>query len=254
MSTTSVRRLWTWHRWLGLSILLPLLWWTLTALVFALRPMDEIHGQTWSTGRKAAPAALTALALPSPGALAGAHSFSARVVEGRQVLLVERGPAAEPEVLDLATGQPLGGAIPLDLALAAARRDFAGSFDLESAYLYPRSGPGQRLQGEGPATRAMPEEYLGPRPAYGITLRGWPGMHLYVDGLDGTVKARRTFTWRVYDLAFQLHALDFLPDGGKRAVMALVVASWLALGASGLWLLARWLQRTTGGPAAGART
>lgn len=254
VSSFPVRRLWSWHRWLGLSVLLPLLWWTLTALVFALRPMDEIHGQTWSTGQKVTPAPLATLTLPSSASLAGARAFTARVVEGRELLLVERDPTAEPEVLELATGASLGRAIPLELALAAARRDFAGDFTLEAAYLYPRSGAGRRVLGEGPAARALPEEYLGPRPAYAFTLRGWPGMHLYVDGLDGTVRARRTFTWRAYDLAFQLHALDFLPDGGKRAVLAAVVASWLALGATGLWLLARWIRRTSGGPPAGART
>lgn len=255
MPTAPSHRLWSWHRWLGLALLVPLLWWSLTALVFALRPMEEIHGKTWSTGRQASPASLTAAALPSPKSLGGATSLTARVVEGRELLVVERGQGREPEVLDLSTGTSLGAAIPLELALTAARRDFAGELVVEGAWLYPRSGDGRRVLGDGPASAARPDEYLGPRPAYGFALAGWPGMHLYVDGLDGVVRARRTFLWRVYDLAFRLHALDFLPDGGKRVVMWLVVAGWLGLGATGLWLAVRWMVRLSRrGPAAGART
>lgn len=243
--------LWTWHRWLGLSILVPLLWWTGTALVFALRPMEEIHGKTWSTGRKAEPAPLATATLPSPAGLSGAHSLTARVVEGREVLAVDRGAAREPEVVDLATGRTLGPAIPLEWALAAARRDFAGAFEVEGAWLYPRHGDPRRVLGGGPGLAPGPDEFVGARPAYAIALRGWPGMHLWVDALDGQVRARRTTLWRFYDGAFRLHALDFLPDGWKRAVMWLVVLAWLALAATGFRLALAWLGRRR--PASPAR-
>jgi hypothetical protein len=242
MPTPPTRTTWTWHRWLGLSLLLPLLWWTLTALVFALRPMEEVRGRTWSTGRAAeSPPLDPGLRLPT-AALAGATALSVRRVEGHQVAVVERGPAG-PEVLDLAAVGSLGGAIPLEWALSAARRDFAGAFDPEVVYLYPRTGPGRRVAGAGPDEEGLPEEYAGPLPAYAVHLRGWPGMHLYVDALDGVVRSRRTSLWRLYDGAFRLHGLDFLPDGAKRAVMGLVVAGWLALGFTGLRLALAWLGR-----------
>jgi hypothetical protein len=239
------RATWTWHRRLGLCLLLPLLWWTLTALVFALRPIEEVRGRTWSTGKVAEAAPLDA-ALPLPaGALEGATAVAVRRVEGRQVAVVERGEA-EPEVHDLAADRPLGAAIPLEWALEAARRDFSGAFDPEVTYLHPRRGPGQRVAGAGPGEVERPDEYAGPLPAYAVHLRGWPGLHLYVDALDGTVRARRTSLWRLYDGAFRLHGLDFLPDGAKRAVMALVIAGWLALGVTGLRLALAWLRRRAG--------
>lgn len=236
------RSTWTWHRRLGLAILLPLAWWTGTALVFALRPIDEVRGRTWSTGRTVEPAPLDPGRLPAAGALAGATAVAIRRVEGRQVAVLERG-AAGPEVLDLETGASLGGAIPAAWAEAAARRDFAGPFEAEAIYLVPRDGPARRVAGAGPAELPPPEEYAGPRPAYAVHVRGPLGMRLYVDALDGTVRSRRTSTWRLYDLAFQLHALDFLPDAGKRALMALVVAGWLALGVTGSRLALAWLRR-----------
>jgi hypothetical protein len=247
MPTPPARSTWTWHRWLGLCLLLPLAWWTLTALVFALRPIEEVRGRTWSTGQVAATPPLDP-SLPLPAdALTGATAVAVRRVEGRQVAVVERAEAA-PEVHDLAEGRPLGAAIPLEWALEAARRDFAGAFAPEAVYLHPRRGAGRRVAGEGPAEVERPEEYAGPWPAYAIHLRGQPGMHLYVDALDGVVRARRTSLWRLYDGAFRLHGLDFLPDGAKRAVMAAVVAGWLALGLTGLRLARAWLRRRAGAP------
>lgn len=243
------RSTWTRHRWLGLAVLAPLLWWTLTALVFALRPMDEIRGRTFSAGRPPEPAPLDLARWPGAEALAGATAVAVRRVEGAQVAVVERAGAA-PEVLDLAAGTSLGAAIPLEWALAAARRDFAGPAEPEAVYLFPREGPGRRVAGAGPATAEPPEEYAGPRPVYAVHLAGRPGMHLYVDALDGTVRARRTDAWRLYDLAFRLHGLDFLPDPAKRAVMAAVVAAWLALGATGLRLALAWLARRAAGRSA----
>ncbi len=237
------RRFWTWHRWLGITIILPLVWWTGTALVFALRPIEEVRGRTWSTGWKPEPATLGTAGLPGPESLKGVRSLAIRVVEGHQVLILDRGADQPPEVLDQADGRRLGAAIPITWALDAARRDFAGPFEPESQYLFPRQGPGQRVGGAGPDELERPEEYGGPWPAYAFHLRGWPGMHLYVDALDGEVRARRTSLWRLYDGAFQLHALDFLPDWAKRALMALVVLAWIGLGASGLRLAVAWLRR-----------
>lgn len=236
------RATWTWHRWLGLSLLLPLAWWTGTALVFALRAMEEIHGQTWSTGAAAERQPLDPALLPPAEALGGATAVALRRVEGHQVAVVERG-AAPPQVLDLPGGRSLGEAIPVAWAEAAARRDFTGPFEPEAVYLHRRAGAATPLAGGGPAVEGRPEEYAGPLPAYAFHLRGEPGMHLYVDALDGTVRARRTGPWRLYDWAFRLHALDFLPDAGKRLVIGLVTLAWLALGFTGLRLVTGWLRR-----------
>jgi len=239
----SARACWTCHRRLALAILLPLVWWTGTALVFALRPIEEIRGRTWSTGRKAEPATLGAASLPGPEALKGVQSLAIRIVEGHQVVVLDRGAGEAPEILDQSDGRRLGAAIPVAWALDAARRDFAGPFEPESVYLFPRQGVGQRVAGAGPDGLERPGEYGGPLPAYAILLRGWPGMHLYVDAVDGEIRARRTSLWRLYDGAFQLHALDFLPDWAKRALMALVVLAWAGLGVTGLVLAVTWLRR-----------
>lgn len=248
--TRTARRYWAWHRWLGLALLLPLVWWTATALVFVLRPIEETRGRSWSTGRTAEPATLAAVQLPAPAALLGVRRLTVGVVEGHQIVVLDRGKDLEPEVFDQAGGHFLGGAIPLEWALDCARRDFDGPFDPGAVYLVPRLGPARLVSGAGPSEAARPDEYAGPLPAYAVHLRGAPGMRLYVDGLDGEIRARRTTWWRFYDWAFRLHALDFLPDGGKRVVIWLVVIAWLALGATGLKLAVTWLRRPSHRPRA----
>lgn len=246
----NARRYWSWHRWLGLALLLPLVWWAATALVFVVRPIDETRGRIWSTGRTADPATLVAVRLPAAEALVGVRRLTVGVVEGHQVLVLDRGKEHEPEVYDQASGHALGAAIPPEWALDGARRDFDGPFNPDAVYLLPRQGPARLVLGAGPSEAARTDEYAGPLPAYAVHLRGAPGMRLYVDALDGEIRARRTSWWRLYDWAFRLHALDFLPDGAKRAVIWLVVLAWFGLGATGLKLAVTWLRRPSHRPRA----
>lgn len=68
-------------------------------------------------------------------------------------------------------------------------------------------------------------------------------MHLYVDGLTGEVKARRTGVWRFYDWCFRLHSLDITGDGAKRSVIFAVSGLWFALGITGTVMAWRKLRR-----------
>lgn len=234
------RRLWTWHLWLGLGVLLPLLFWMGTALVFALWPIRTVRGQATSTGRSAATPALQDWMLPPGERIAGAKTVTLRHVEGHPVAVLDHG--ATTEVWDLAARRSLGGTLPIAWASDTARRDFSGPWDLEAAYLFPRSGPGALLAGEGPQIRELPEEYTGPRPVFAFHLRSG-STRVYVDALTGEIRARRTGIWRFYDLAFRLHSFEFTGDGAKRAVIAGVVGLWLAVGATGLALAFRKLRR-----------
>jgi len=82
----------------------------------------------------------------------------------------------------------------------------------------------------------------GPRPSYASHYPGRAGSHLYVDALDGQVKARRRAIWRFYDLAFRLHSFEFTNDGLKRGVLLTVCALWLALGVTGALMAWRKLR------------
>lgn len=234
------RRIWNWHLWLGLGVILPLVFWMGTALVFALWPIQTVRGVPSSTGRSAPVHLLQAGMLPPGEQITGAKAVTLRHVEGHPVALLERGPAAE--VWDLEAQRSLGASLPLAWAEASARRDFSRAWDLEAVYLYPRTGPGSLQAGQGPEHLPPPDEYTGPRPVYAFHLR--PGRtHLYVDGLTGDVRARRTRVWRFYDLAFRLHSFEFTGDGLKRIAMLVAVGLWLAVGGTGLVMALRKLRR-----------
>ncbi len=235
------RKVWNWHLWLGVAVLAPLIFWLVTALIFALWPIEAIRGKNLSTGLNLAPALLQGEMSPPREALEGAISVTLRVVENHPLALVDRGN--QTQVWNLSEKNLLGSVLPLAWAREAARRDFSGAYQEEAVYLFVRSGLGQRVAGLGPETLSLPREYAGPLPAYGFRLRDG-GMHIYVDALTGEVRARRRNIWRIYDFAFQLHSLEFLPDGVKRASMMAVAGLGLLLSITGLAMAVKRLRLT----------
>lgn len=244
-----VRRIWSWHLWMGVALLLPLLWWTATALVFSLWPIEAVRGTTLARSGASAPERLTAGPLPPAELMAGARSLRILPLQGRVLAVADHGDRTE--VWDLAGPVRLGEVLPLEFALEAARRDLAAPQAPESAYLLGREGGARRLLGQGPEHMTDPAEYAGPRPAYVLHYPGTTGLHLYVDALDGQVRARRRTIWRVYDFAFRLHSFEFTADGPKRAVQLAVCLLWLALGVTGSVMAWRRLRPSKGrhGPA-----
>jgi uncharacterized iron-regulated membrane protein len=228
------RTLWTWHRWLGLASLLPLLWWVGTGFLFAFWSIERVRGADLASQEEAPPASLPAGSKLPEEALAGASSVQVRAVAGHWVVIRER-DQEPPRVFSLDTGEALGTAIPEAWARELAARDFAPEADISAVFLYQRANP-NAPQAE------PPEEYAGPLPAYAVHFAHDSGMHLYLDGLSGQVRARRTEIWRWYDLAFRLHSLDILPaweeagDTPKRVLFWLIAGLWFAVGASGAWM------------------
>lgn len=231
MKGATIRLVWRWHLWMGVALLLPLLWWTGTALIFSLWPIEAVRGNTLAKHSKPQEVRLRADHQPPAHLLPGARSLRVVPLMGRALALVDRG--AETEVWDIEANRTLGPVIPLTWALEIAARDVAVAAEPCAIYLVPRAGNAIRVAGEGPDQLEPPAEYAGPRPAYALHYPGRAGVHLYVDALDGQVRARRRAIWRFYDLAFRLHSFEFTGDGLKRGVLLAVCALWLALGVTG---------------------
>lgn len=237
-----MRRIWNWHLWLGVGLILPLAWWVITALVFSLWPIETIRGNSLRGAKPGISLDLSAAPLPPAALLQGARSLHLRSVRGRALAVADRGETTE--VWDLAESRSLGQAIPAEWAVEAAREDLASPPQAEAAYYLPRKGAPRRVWGQGPETLPDPAEYGGPRPAYAVHFQGSKGLHLYVDALDGQVKARRRALWRFYDLAFRLHSFEFTGDGSKRGTMMIVCLAWLGLGITGGIMAWRRLRTT----------
>lgn len=230
------RKVWTWHLWLGVGLVLPLIWWLGTAIVFIVWPMDVVRGRHLTSVEVAAAAPLPpGLQIPS-SLLEGSQSLSVRRVEGHIVAVAGR--KSGPQVWDLERGEALGSSLPLGWVEQGARRHFKGPFPLEAIYLYGPDGTGKRMSGTGPDSLPPPAEFAGPFPAYAFHLATGPSAHLYLDALTGEVRQRRTAIWRAYDLAFRLHSLDFASEPVRRTLMALVGLAGLlttGTGASMAW-------------------
>jgi hypothetical protein len=240
MKAVTWRKVWNWHLWLGAAVIAPLVFWLGTALVFALWPIEAVRGKSLSTGRAQPLALLKGWMSPPSEAMEGAQSVTLRNVEGHPVAIVDRN--GQTEVWDLIDKKPVGPVLPLSWVREVARRDFAGSFETDSVYLFMRSGIGQRVDGKGPEVLSLPDEYGGPLPAYGFLLRQ-SGMHIYVDATSGDIRARRRSLWRIYDFAFRLHSLEFMSDGTKRALMISIIFLGLLLTGTGLAMVMKRLWR-----------
>lgn len=214
------RKMGSWHLWLGVGLVLPLIWWLSTAIVFITWPMDVVRGRHLAGGQTPAVEALPAGLQVPASLLEGARTLTVRRVDGH-ILAVAHRPEG-PQVWDLDRGVALGPVIPFAWVEQIARKDFRGSFEIEEVYLYGPEGIGKRLVGSGPESLPTPGEFSGPFPAYAFHLASGPSAHFYVDALTGEARQRRTGIWRAYDLAFRLHSLEFLPEGIRRPLMGLV--------------------------------
>lgn len=238
------RRWWTWHLWLGLGLALPILWWLATALVFVAWPMDEVRGRHLAGAPAAVQAPLPlSLALP-PELLDGHAVLTLRRIEGHlaAVALGPGGHGAATQVWDLDAGMAVGPVIPAAWAEAAARRGVRGAPAPTAGLLLAGEGPAQVLTGTPKDLAAAATEYPGPFPAYAFHFEV-ESLHVYVDALTGEVRQRRTARWRFYDLAFRLHALEMVPEGLRRPLMALVALTGLLTAATGAVLGWKRLRR-----------
>ncbi len=241
MNGLTSRTLWRAHLWLGLGLLLPWIWWTATAGVFSLWPMATVRS-TPAPPRPEGPALrLSEQHLPPAHLFKGALSLKVAPVLERPLALVDRG-ADQTEVWDLGAARSLGPCLPTSWILALAERDQGAGKRPVAIYLLPRSGGARRVSGVGPDRLGDPQEYTGPRPAYALHYQEGPALHLYLDALEGQVRARRSAVWRAYDFAFRLHSFEFARDGVKRSVQLTVCILGLALGVTGALMGSRKLR------------
>lgn len=203
------RTLYAIHRWVSLAALLQLLVWTGTGLFFAVTPIEKVRGEDRTAAPPVAAVPWERVGALPVAALAGAEEVLLRVVDGRP-LLVARGPGGRRWAVDAESGRAAG----FDAAAAEriARADQAGS---------PPARPAARIE-------EAPVEYRGrPLPAWRVDLDDGRGTRVYVDALTGAVTARRNGLWRLYDLLWGFHIMDW---GGRESFNNLWLVAFAALG------------------------
>jgi hypothetical protein len=179
------------NKWLALLVGAQILLWVASGLFFAIVPIERVRSEHMIAPEAPVPMRADVIAdgLRRVGA-ARAHQVEIRPLLGRPaaVLLTE---GARPRLYDLATGQALS---PLDAALA---RRIA-----EAADMGDRRATGVALvRNESPEYRAM-------LPAWRVDFdEGTDSVYVAVD--TGKVMARRSTLWRIYDVLWSLHIMDY---------------------------------------------
>lgn len=188
------RRLLQTHRWLGLAIGAQVLLWLASGLFMSWFPIEEVRGErlrkpaseqtlVWSEGLVPPQVALRAVPGPVHGLNAG---MMAEVPVWR--LRTHDGPA----LVDARSGQRLD-PITADQALAVANNVWRGR-GAASAPVHFKEAP-REAGVDGPAWRVD----------FGPTDRA----SLYVDARTGELRSVRTTLWRVYDVLWGLHIMDW---------------------------------------------
>lgn len=184
------------HRWLGIIAAIQFLGWTVSGFYFTLIPIEEIRGNHLL--KPAPQTRLVGTALISPTDLVGVHEILGEAnVEDVQlkqridqvVYLVSLGE--ESLVFDATDGERLG-ALDRDEAIRAA--SMRTELEPVDAKLIESVSPGHEYRG-------------GPLPAWQIRLAN--DAHIYVDAVSGQIRAVRTDEWRLFDLLWSLHIMDY---------------------------------------------
>lgn len=208
------------HFWLGVVLGLQFAVWTTSGVVMsALDHHEVMRGPATAGEAPPLPARMI-----EPTAFSGdARSVELAPVAGRWVYRVQR--AAGSELRDAQSGEVVA------LTSAIVARIAAGSVDADADAVEV-----ERLTAPIPELR----DFEGP-----VFLAHFPDKAaVVVDANDGRVRAVRTQAWRIFDVAFMLHTMDYTRRGNFNSawvVVAAATAFWLVL--SGLILVARDLVR-----------
>lgn len=219
------------HRWLGLLIGLQIVLWITGGVVMSALHITRIRGEDW-TARAPEPVLESDARILDPLAAAraaGVDSVTAAALDiwlGRPVYRLEA--AGGHALVDAATGARLS---PVDATTAReiATRDYAG--------------PGA-ISAVTSQTEPLIEIRGATLPLWRVDFDDRRHTTLYVSPETGRVVARRNDLWRVYDVFWMLHIMDYRTrdDFNHPLLVGAALVAWL-MASTGIWLVVLWLRR-----------
>lgn len=197
------------HRYLGLFIGIQFLCWTLGGLYFSWSTLDTIHGDQLKRPPGAMPLSLSLISPSIPMQVLHQQSNSDSLISvqlidvlGQPVyqLIYSKKHGNGHAVTHTQLADARTGALRPPLsereATALAQRRFAGASAIERVSYLTR-------------TDGHHEYRKKPLPAYAVTFRQPAHATVYVAAQLGTVQSVRTDPWRVFDLLWMLHTMDY---------------------------------------------
>ncbi|HVJ62979.1 MAG TPA: 2Fe-2S iron-sulfur cluster-binding protein, partial [Tahibacter sp.] len=218
--TPWIRRL---HKWFGLVIALQFAIWMGSGLVMSLLDHDRVQGDHHRTAHAHSAAAWPADAA-SPAAVLAAAKQPVQTLESAWLLdrpVYRLMNQERTWIVDARTSEP----VPVDAAaaLAIATADYTGG-----------GAPGVPQRLDQPTLEAR--EHAGP--IWRVDFADADATTLYVSAQDGAILERRNDTWRLFDIVWMLHIMDYTGRQNFNNPLVIMMASgglWIAL--SGVWLL-----------------
>lgn len=209
------------HKWVGLLITLQFTLWMGSGLVMSLLDRDarEGHHHRAQHEHKPWPAGLL-----SPSQVLATAKQPVQMIETAWVLerpVYRLTDKKRSWLVDAADGQPV--VVDAALALALARADYVGNGN---------AGVPERLDAPTLEVRGHPA------PIWRVDFSDEDNTTLYVSGQDGRILERRNDSWRLWDIAWMLHIMDYTGRQDFNNPLVIVMSSaglWIAL--SGFWLL-----------------
>lgn len=216
------------HKWLALVVGVQALLWTLTGLYMVTVHIDTIHGDDLVRSPAVAPFDLAGLAPPSQ-VVAAAPGVSEIRLQRHFERPVWRAETPEgPRLFDGKSGQLLPDPTEAQIR-ALAQRIYTGDGKIVSVRLLTTAP--QEMQSRKP-------------PYWQVEFEGWNRPTLYLSPKTGELISRRHALWRVFDIAWMLHIMDYDERTDVNNPL-LRVATWsaFAMAVSGAWLLIWSFQR-----------
>jgi len=220
------------HKWIGLAIGVQIGLWMVSGLMMSLLDQDKVRG---ADHRSVSPTALIrggSADLLEPHQVVESARISGYLTSVSLVSLLGRRyyratTADGVELFDAENGSPF----ELDSTRAAdiAMRDYAGTAELASVSRVEAPTREVRRH-EGPVWRA--------------NFRDDANTSIYISAKDGTILERRNDTWRLFDLFWMLHIMDYAERENFNNPLIIVIglsAAFFSL--SGILLLVNSFQK-----------
>ncbi|UPT64821.1 MAG: PepSY domain-containing protein [Hyphomonadaceae bacterium JAD_PAG50586_4] len=214
------------HLWLSLVVGLQVLAWMVSGLFMVSQPIERVrsehrlaehaHADLASYGTLAAPdQVMAAMGAPVAG-------LSLELVGERLLYAVETTNEVKA-LFDARTGARVS---PIDEAYARQIAEAAIAGDVAAMRV-------ALIESDAPI------EYRGALPAWRIDFDDAENLSVYIDAYTGRVVARRSDTWRVFDIMWALHIMDYRErENFNHPLLIAVTALALIMTVFGLVLLA----------------
>lgn len=208
------------HKWIGLLIAIQVTLWMLSGFMMGLLDHDVVQGHHRQAHLAPIPLPVASTLL-EPAALirrqnaqeAALGGLELRTLLGRAVYRLESGDAVR--LVDAASGQVLE--ITGDVARRIALRDYSGEAGVESVTAL-----------QAPAMEVRRHE----GPVWRVNFDDEDATSLYVSAEDGSILERRNDTWRLFDVFWMLHIMDYRNRedfNNTLVILAALVAAWFSI-------------------------